>query len=266
MAVASGGGVWQSSDGGAKWNITSAPLDLAWTAAASSRGAEIQVAAADGDGIWIHKKTTGTWNPVSAPLGLKWKKLATDCTGTYLVAVATLGGIWTNAFGGTGNWSKQTTPDLAWSGVSSDASGQRVAAVARGGGIYTNHRFGTGNWTEVPGTSPNSWIDVTSSADGQEVVGLMCNGSVFVIHNATSDTPRGSLKPTRCITWTAVASDATGTQVTASKEDGSIYTNAAFGQGVWKRTGAPAGRQWAALSTDFEADHLYAAEADGGIW
>ena len=122
------------------------------------------------------------------------------------------------------------------------------------------------NQPQVPGTSQGGWVGVTTSADGDDVAALMCNGSVYTIQNATTSGGSGGSRPTTCTTWTAIVSDATGQKVVASKDDGSIYTNTQYGQGVWRLTDAPLGHTWVALGMDYNANHLYAAEKDGEIY
>jgi hypothetical protein len=138
VAAVLGGGIYVSTDYGADWNLTLAPITN-WTSVASSAdGTNLVASEAAGGGIYVSTNSGGTWNLTLAPSNV-WYAVASSADGTKLAAVA--GGpnasapIYTSTDSGN-TWVQAQAPLTAWYSIASSASGAKLVAGDYGGQIY----------------------------------------------------------------------------------------------------------------------------------
>lgn len=140
------GGVFISTNGGAAWSQTSAPVN-GWTALASSADGTTLAATRGPTSfptccgpIYLSKDSGATWVATDTP-SVSWSSIATSADGCRLVAASSgfpgnSGAIFTSTNSGT-TWISNNAPLVGWSAVASSADGGKLVAVVNGGGIYT---------------------------------------------------------------------------------------------------------------------------------
>ena len=92
-SATNGGGIYTSTNAGAMWAQTSAPVTNWISVASSADGAKL-VAVANGGGIYVSSDSGFTWTQTSAP-ATNWHSITSSADGTKLAAVSNSGGIWT---------------------------------------------------------------------------------------------------------------------------------------------------------------------------
>jgi hypothetical protein len=215
-----------------------------------------------GGGIWTSTNGGTTWIE-RAPSGLPhiqaWTSVASDATGTNLVAVVSVffdrpepidnpasfsGDVWTSTDSGD-TWSDKTTSGSAhgqeWRSVASDESGTRLVAATAGLGMFGG-----------PGavwTSNDAGVTWTNRTAAQAGMGTQ--------------------------SWSAVASDATGTKLIAVGPGSGVWASADAGMTWTDRTPpdpkfeASFGNQvegWHNVASDASGTHLVAAVDTGDSW
>ena len=266
VAVAAGGGIWTSTDGGITWvdRTPSGPAHVQqWMSVASdATGTNLAVvvngfydrpnadpAAFSGD-VWTSNDSGATWidQTSSSPAhGEAWRSVASDASGTNVVAV-TAGGsvvlgpgaIWTSTDAGV-TWTNATATVTGmgtqdWSSVASDATGKNLVAAGSGSGIWASTDGGA-TWTNRTPADPKF-----EASYGDQVEG-----------------------------WSSVASDATGTKLVAAVNTGDIWTST-DGGGTWTDAAPTTSWQvWISVASDATGTNLVAVDglvegADGDVW
>lgn len=128
------GPLYTSTDSGATWSPTAAPIDV-WTSIASSADG-VRLAAAGSGGIYTSTDSGGAWTSNSLP-SLSWVSVASSADGRRLVAAAAVGVIYISTNSGR-SWADTGAPGTNWSSVASSADGSRLVAVANRGGVWTS--------------------------------------------------------------------------------------------------------------------------------
>jgi hypothetical protein len=273
------GPIYTSTDSGATWAPTGAPLTT-WTAVACSADGTRLVAAGLGQwpidlggSIYTSTDSGATWIQTSAPISV-WNSMACSADGTQIIgtdfsviyASENAGAAWAPTFTNNGG-----NPFVGFTSVASSANGRVLIGGARttlynySNNCYTSTDSGA-NWTPttfVP--NPVSWISVASSADG---VALLAAFGPWLYRSPDSGT-----------TWTqmnvavgnasilSVASSADGTRLVAGTFlPGGIYTSADSGY-FWFSNDVPiTGSGPAFVASSADGATLVAAVNDGGIW
>ena len=222
-AVASGGGIYYSTDTGKNWTASTAdPLN--WRSVAMSSDGTIQTAVASGGGIYYSTDTGKNWTASTAdPLG--WSSVAISSDGTKQTAVVNVGGIYYSTDTGK-NWTQTSAPTALWLGVAISSDGTYQTAVVNGGGIYYSIDTGK-NWTasDAPLGVLGIWLTVAMSSDG--LYQTACTNGLGIYYSTDtgknwtkSDAPLGVLG-----NWHGVAMSSDGTYQTAVAYDGGIWTS-----------------------------------------
>jgi len=137
VAAVSGGPLYTSSDGGAKWTpVTATPGSQNFTAVASSAdGSKMVAVTADGQ-VFTSPDYGKTWVPQPGAPTLPWTSVASSASGQQLTAVAANGAIYTSPDGGQ-TWVPAPLPSgvanatLAGVAVSGNGSVQITAQQVR---------------------------------------------------------------------------------------------------------------------------------------
>ena len=219
-AVTSGGAaeMWNSSDSGKTWNLTSAPrgsLQNYMSITSSADGTKLAAAGASLPTRYIYTSADSgaTWHATSAP-NLSWYSVASSADGTKLVAAAwnnTL--IYTSTDSGA-NWIPHTVPNNYWYSVSSSADGSKLVAVVNGGGVFTSSNAGA---TWVSNSVPSkTWYSVASSSDGSIVVAVGINA----IYSTTNGGQTWISNTVAVPLWLSVASSTNGSRLFAAAASG----------------------------------------------
>jgi hypothetical protein len=136
------GGIFISTNAGAAWIPTSAPLDLTtgWNSLVSSADGK-KLAATIGYTDWptgpgplyLSHDGGATWLPSSSPTS-HWFSIASSADGTRLIASGQEG-LFTSTDSGS-TWVTNWPPGLTRTSVASSADGSKLAAAIEGGRIY----------------------------------------------------------------------------------------------------------------------------------
>lgn len=138
------GPIYTSTDAGASWDETSAPI-ANWSSVASSEdGRKLVAVDASGGGIYISPDAGATWQITSAPSN-SWSSVACSANGKRLVAAAggwsSWGPIYLSDNSGA-TWYKANVPDAYWYDVAMSADGTKIVAADFYGSIYLCWNFG----------------------------------------------------------------------------------------------------------------------------
>jgi photosystem II stability/assembly factor-like uncharacterized protein len=255
-AVASGGGIWTSTDTGATWIQTSAPNEGWYSIASSSDGTKL-AAVISGGGIWTSTDAGATWTQTSAS-NQDWYSVASSSDGAQLAAVASGGGIWASTDGGA-TWTQTSAPNEWWNSITSSSDGTQLAAVVNGGGIFTSTNAGL-TWTQT--SAPNTWWEsIASSSDGTKLA-ASSQGGIYTSTNAGATwTQTGA--PNEW--WNSIASSSDGTQLAAVAYYVGIWTSANAG-GTWTQASAPSPEAWFSITSSSDGTKLAAVAYYTGIW
>jgi photosystem II stability/assembly factor-like uncharacterized protein len=139
-AVAFGGGIYLSTDGGITWNVTSAPANEPWNSIAGSQDGSTLVATSHGWGpgqgaIYVSTNSGNTWTKANAPADEQWEALACSADGSRVAASALTANsaIFRSADSGA-SWEQTYAPAFAyWSSIASSADGNSLVAVGHWG-------------------------------------------------------------------------------------------------------------------------------------
>lgn len=224
--VATGSGVgliYASSNAGASWHATTAPLGF-WQALASSADGTRLLAAGSALGNVTSGSGTGT---------------ATGVTSTRIYTSTNSGASWTQASG--------TPTNVSWTCAASSADGRKLAVAAELGGIYVSTNAGA---TWHLSRAPNKrWNSISASLDGNRMVALAATGGTF-----SQDMPaKGQL-------YTAdemnlAPGDETNLVAVAVK--GGIYISGDSGL-TWTRTSAPQDLWWWSVACSEDGSKMVA--------
>ncbi len=90
--IYTGGPIYISTNSGATWTLTDAPLQN-WQSVASSSDGHVLIAAANGGPVCISTNSGAHWNLSDAPI-TNWSAIACSADATKMFAAANQGGIW----------------------------------------------------------------------------------------------------------------------------------------------------------------------------
>jgi hypothetical protein len=161
-----------STNAGATWVTSSAPVKN-WSAIASSAdGTKLAATAKGGQEIvgdqpvtvigMIYTSTNAgaTWMPSSAPR-TNWYSIASSADGSKLVAAVMSGFVYTSTNSGD-TWTKTAAPATTWYSVASSADGQKLLAV----GMHSLYSSTDSGVTWISNNVALGWYTSACSADG----------------------------------------------------------------------------------------------------
>jgi hypothetical protein len=296
------GDLWTSADSGVTWTKRTAGDQAStqtwYSVASDSTGAHLvavtsSTQAGEAREVWTSDDAGVTWTKRTALGGTAryWPhSVASDTTGTRLVLVA--GDVWTSADSGL-TWTDQTAGGSSqgklWE-VAADATASHLVAMDPGpddtnpagtGDLWTSDDAGQ-TWTNrTQGTSASGqpWRGITSDASGTSFAAVATSpvgiesgvfapgyGDIWTSGDSgatwTNATRGTAASPQQ---WTAVASDASGTNLIAaslvdvwrSVDRGATWTN--------DTGGTVASAQLYTVASDASGDHLFAA-SNRDLW
>lgn len=254
VAVASGTGIYISTNSGGTWTLSSAPAK-SWRAVASSANGSNLLAVATFGGVYTSTNAGGTWVSNSLAGNHDWSTAASSGDGTKLaVGGITFGNIYTSTNAGA-TWVSNSPPAGYWTSVVSSADGTRLAAAWAG--IIYNSTNGSTDWTSH--TPPSSGSTLAMSADGSLLVMPINPVAVYCSTNwgttwAQRSVPNGG-------TGNGAALSANGSRLAAY---GKLYTTT--NGGVTWTPDSGAGMNWAAVTLSADGGKAAVAVNGGGIY
>ncbi|HEX3718511.1 MAG TPA: sialidase family protein [Verrucomicrobiae bacterium] len=299
----SSGGIVISSDSGASWRATSAPVGEWASVASSSNGLKL-AAVAEGveisnsgypGGIWTSSDGGTNWTEVSGPpSGYEGgpPHIVSSSDGTKLALAYAIGVEGSGAVGeilassGSGsNWVKTSAPTNAyWTAITSSSDGTKLAATSQGnfgGGIWISSNTGA-SWAQATDLPVADWQSIGSSLDGTKLV-----AAASAVYIGTNQFPGGiwissdegaTWVQTSApgLYWAAIASSSDGTKlaaVAAGGGSGGIWTSSNSGTN-WAQISAPAidwvstlsSSAWNCIVSSSDGTTLAAGINGGGIW
>ena len=132
-AIASGAGIFISTNSGSQWVPTSAPNQNWCSVASSATGLKLAAAASDGP-IYLSGDGGGSWRAATNAPNTNWTSVSLSSDGTRLAAVQSTGQVYISEDAGI-TWTTDGIPDDAqgygWT-VSQSADGSRTFAIGIG--------------------------------------------------------------------------------------------------------------------------------------
>jgi len=259
------GGIYISTNSGARWYISTS-ANLAWEAVAASADGSKLIAASGLPSttgiVYISTNYGGNWAQANILPAAEWNSVASSADGTKLtVAAVNVPAIYTSTNSGA-DWTRQTN-GLAGAGfdyIACSADGNNLIAAAGGPGdghLYTSTNSGA-NWIQASNAPVANWYSVASSANGSQL--LACSyfgGNVYISTNAGVNWTQTTL-PTN--DWNSVASSADGTKLVALANSDSATVGVGSG-GIW--TSTDSGTTWVSNKVHSAAWTCAAMSADG---
>ena len=265
VAAVAGGPIYTSTNSGADWTTTSAPIQY-WESVASSADGVKLIAAAGTDigGIYTSTNSGGNWttNNIPRPIYLyDWTAVASSADGIKLVAAGVYSSIYTSTNSGA-TWVSNNSPILAWRSVASSTDGSKLVAIDQFADIYTSTNSGT-LWTESTNLAATEVGQpcqvVASSADGAKLVAVVWNNGIYTSTNAGASWTQ-TIAPS--LDWSGVACSADGTTLVAVS-GGSVYVSADSGES-WVSNDIP-DNNWSYAAVSADGGQLIAVGGTG-IW
>jgi hypothetical protein len=294
--------IYTSSNAGTTWTLCKASPFQSWACIASdSTGQYIAAGSSNPGNIYTSSDYGKSWTkqtqglPDSTKTSVNWSSIASDSTGQYLVAAVNGGTIYLSSNRGA-SWAAVPDQPLPifnsgyntyssglpksgelWCAVTSDCTGQQLTAAIDGGGIYASQNGGT-TWYWSPGDGFTLSSPCLACATGLGAIQFKAaagkNSAIYVANMPGPSTkdlwsgPYGSSSQ-----WTAIASDATGSNLVATASGDSIYTltwNASTyivtRQPTGASSGLPSGAAWQCVASDGTGDKLVAGVNGGHIY
>jgi hypothetical protein len=258
VAAVGGGPIYVTTNSGAVWMQTSAPIAL-WNSVASSADGCTLVAAVGGavdGGVYTSTNSGLNWVAGNVPSG-QWNSVASSADGAKFVACGVDFLIYTSTNSGI-SWFSNNTPCLFWLSVASSADGAKLAAIGAtdSSEIYTSTNSGA-TWA-LSTTLPSPLVvglgqcSIASSADGTELVAAVSGQGIYISTNSGATWLQNTAPN---IPWEGVACSSDGTTLVAVSRaylgTGQIYVS------------TDSGNTWVSNSASVE-DWTYAAvSADG---
>ena len=223
------GKIYVSTDSGATWPETTAPL-LCWTSIACSANGRKLVATATSGAVYISTDTGQTWTTRSVPAKY-WISISMSADGGQLAMASTNGLLCVSTDGGdswttnnpnssnlTQSQSQRVVPKIGnsapntnWQAVACSADKSRLVAVVNGGPVYLSMDAGT-NWTASSAPTAN-WKAVACSADGMTIIAAVNNGPIYTSTDAGASWVSNSIPLSP---WVSVTVSADGSRLAAA--------------------------------------------------
>ena len=300
-AVASGGGIWTSSNYSIIWNKYDNILtnNILWSSVSISESGQYQTAVAPGNGIWISSNYGIDWyNYDSATISVSIFgtlmlintiisgkiNIGQFVIGSNIVAGTKIdsgsGGIYTlnNSQSINGNMIISTLSNLSqytWSSVSVSASGKYQTVVSNDAGIWCSINYGM-TWTQYNNIITNGlyWKSVAVSGwnsdfvtSGKFQVAVSNGGGIWTSYNYGGKWHKYDNSSTNNLQWTAVCVSTSGKYKTAVANGGGIWTTNDF-KTVWVKyedTNAN-NESWSSVTMSSSGRYQIALSLSGRIW
>ena len=273
--------IFVSTNSGATWQVSGAPLTN-WIAVALSADGTRMVAAsavppqAGGltGAIFISSNSGTDWTVTSAP-ATNWVSVASSGDGNVLIAAhagvgrhAERGLVYISTNSGL-DWQTSNSPYLPWSCVASSADGSKLVAAGSNNVdavVFTSPDSGT--WWN-PTALPNyEWDAIAGSADGTRLIALARIHSAY-ISSDSGVTWSDTAVPVGYGSYTACSADgsrlAVGTQLVQAPGSPEIIRISTNSGASWFDSNTPA-TNFAALAFSADGSKLFAAVQGGPIY
>jgi photosystem II stability/assembly factor-like uncharacterized protein len=259
------GPIYISTNSGADWSVTSAPI-LNWYSIACSADGTKLVAAAYGRGIYTSGDAGVTWvsNNIPPIVNGAWESVSLSADGLRAFAVPRGNYVmnYTTNFGTTWQRTTNNLADLIC--VAASADGTFGVASDTQGRTATTTNLG-GNWSVPVKVSPmqGTWVvHLSASADGRRLLSAAMFGGVYSSTNGGLTWTSNSLPSNS--SWYATASSADGSRLTAAAQKGLVYSSTNSGA-TWESNSAP-GLIWQSAACSADGNVVFAAPSNGEIW
>ena len=302
-AVASGGGIWTSSNYSIIWNKYDNILtnNILWSSVSISESGQYQTAVAPGNGIWISSNYGIDWyNYDSATIsvsifGTSMRintiisgkiNIGQFVIGSNIVAGTKIdsgsGGIYylNNSQSINGNMIISTLSNLSqytWSSVSVSASGKYQTVVSNDAGIWCSINYGM-TWTQYNNIITNGlyWKSVAVSGwnsdfvtSGKFQVAVSNGGGIWTSYNYGGKWHKYDNSSTNNLQWTSVCVSTSGKYKTAVANGGGIWIiNENYINSVWVKyedTNAN-NESWSSVTMSSSGRYQIALSLSGRIW
>jgi len=194
-AVAGGGSIYISTDGGSTWNTSTGAGTRQWSSITMSDDAKYLVAVVDGGSVWLSQDSGSTWSE-SLKTAKDWRSITVSDDGEHLAAVADGDPTITISNDSGETWQtkdvseKLTNDQPTWQGINSSANGGILHAIASNEKILRSPNQG-GNWFAKYETQ--SYNDIDRSDNGQYWIAAASElsdtweGNIFISENQGVD-------------------------------------------------------------------------------
>jgi hypothetical protein len=269
--------IFVSTNSGATWQVSGAPLTN-WIAVAMSADGTRMVGATAvppmigglGGSIFISSNSGRDWAVTSAP-ATNWVTVASSGDGNVLVAAhggvgrsAERGLIYTSLNAGL-YWQSANSPYLPWCCVASSADGNRLVAAGSnnvGGVVFTSPDSGS-SWrsTPLPGYE---WDAIAGSADGVRLIALARYQSAY-LSSDSGGTWADTGVPVGYGSSAACSADASRLAVATQYGSPEIIRISTNSGGSWFDSNTPA-TNFASIVFSADGSKLFAAVQGGPIY
>lgn len=250
--------IYVSTNAGATWTKTTAPL-APWQSVASSADGKRLAAVAYSGLVFTSTNGGSTWASNNPVMGVAWSAVASSADGAKLAIAASGSGIYISANGGA-TWPSSDAPPTNWASLASSADGSRMVAAQLGdylnanGAIYTSTNSGT-TWS-LTTASGAAWFSVASSADGSRLAAAAFHTNSFepgLVYLSTNSGLTWAPSGAPPAYWTTVACSADGRKLVAAGS-GALYTSADFGA-TWTSNSVPY-QYWLSVASSADGSKL----------
>jgi hypothetical protein len=234
----------RSSDFGATWHPTTAPLGL-WSSVACSSNGNVVLAVralfggSTAGSIFVSHDCGTNW---THPVGINGIATASWCSadGTTMFAGVNGGGIYLSTNGGT-NWTPTGAPSSTWGRIAASSNGVFVLATDYNA-VWISTNSG-GSW--VTSSIPASLV--ACSRDGATLLAAVSQGPIYSSTNAggtwrVAGTPYGN--------WSGLVMNDSGNWIAANSGD-TIFTAPAVPLVFIQNSGRGVSLSWACSLTNF---------------
>ncbi|HEY4416382.1 MAG TPA: sialidase family protein [Verrucomicrobiae bacterium] len=252
------GGIYLSTNAGASWSESSAPLNY-WESISISEDGTKLIAGSNNNGVYTSSDSGANWFLTSLPGAKVYDGTTLSSNGNNMVVVtgngAGPGVINTSANSGT-TWSGNVSPNISgygWTSVASSSDGKTVIAGSFGVGVYVSTDSGASWRTTSLGNS--LWKAVACSDDGTKMLVVNDNTSLY------TSTDGGVTWILAAIPANAAAISADGTKMFSANTNGVFVSS---NGNSWTNTDALA-LAWNYLASSSDGNKLIAASGNQ-IW
>jgi hypothetical protein len=253
--IASGGGVFLSTNNGDSWTAVNAGLTDTYVDALTLSGTILF--AGTGAGIFHSTNNGDSWTAVNTGL-TNTGVAALAVSQTNLFAGTSGGGVFLSTNNGT-SWTAVNTGLTNMTVLTFAVSGTNLFAGTSGGGVFLSTNNGT-SWTAVNTGLPNAGVYALAVGGSNLFAGTTGSGVFLSTNNGTS--------------WTAVNTGLTDASVYALAVSGTNLFAGTLRGGVYLSTNS--GMTWSAVNTGLpntvvltlavSDPNLFAGTWDAGVW
>lgn len=143
-AASNNGGLWYSTNGGRRWDLTSLLFNADWTAIDCSSDGQYVVTTSPLStiGVWLSSDYGSSWTAAQLDSGEIWQGIATDSSGQYIAVCssASYGAAVSHDYGSS--WlTVLVNSEIPWYSVSIDGTGKYMV-IAGDAGLYASSDYG----------------------------------------------------------------------------------------------------------------------------